>query len=142
MTARIIDGKSIATSVLGDVRRQVADLKKAGVVPGLAAVLVGADPASATYVAGKERDAQSVGMASFVHRLAASTSQEELIELVEGLNIDPAVHGIIVQMPLPPPLDPVAAQEALDPAKDVDGLHPENAGLLSLGRPRFVPCTP
>ena len=142
MPARIIDGKAIAASLLEDIARRVASLTKAGVVPGLAAVLVGDDPASVTYVAGKQRDAQSVGMASFVHRLDASTQQDELIELVEQLNADPAVHGVIVQMPLPPTLDAVAAQEALDPAKDVDGLHPENAGLLTLGRPRFVPCTP
>jgi methylenetetrahydrofolate dehydrogenase (NADP+)/methenyltetrahydrofolate cyclohydrolase len=103
---------------------------------------VGDDPASAAYVAGKEKDAHAVGMASFVHRLPASTSQDELMDLVRDLNGDPAVRGIIVQMPLPPQLDAVAAQEALNPLKDVDGLHPENAGLLSQGRPRFVPCTP
>lgn len=142
MTARIINGKETASSLLADMVSQVADLKKSGVVPGLAAVLVGDDPASSTYVAGKERDAQSVGMASFVHRLAASITQVELLALVHQLNADPAVHGIIVQMPLPAHLDTVAAQEALDPAKDVDGLHPANAGLLSLGRPRFIPCTP
>lgn len=142
MTARIINGKETASSLLADMVSQVADLKKSGVVPGLAAVLVGDDPASSTYVAGKERDAQSVGMASFVHRLAASITQVELLALVHQLNADPAVHGIIVQMPLPAHLDTVTAQEALDPAKDVDGLHPANAGLLSLGRPRFIPCTP
>ena len=142
MPATIIDGKAVAASLLNAMRQQVADLTAAGVVPGLAAVLVGDDPASATYVAGKERDAASVGMASFVHRLDASVSQQELIALVERLNRDPAVHGIIVQMPLPGHLDAVTAQEALDPTKDVDGLHPENAGLLALGRPRFVPCTP
>lgn len=113
-----------------------------GTTPGLVAVLVGDDPASAAYVAGKERDAAAVGIRSFVHRLPAETSQAALLELVAQLNADPAVHGVIVQMPLPAHLDATAAQEALDPAKDVDGLHPVNAGLLAMGRPRFVPCTP
>jgi methylenetetrahydrofolate dehydrogenase (NADP+)/methenyltetrahydrofolate cyclohydrolase len=142
MTARIIDGKRIAASLLEELAARVADLQKAGITPGLAAVLVGDDPASAVYVAGKEKDAHSIGMPSVVHRLDSSISQGELIEVVERLNADDAVHGVIVQMPLPPQLDAVAAQEALDPAKDVDGLHPVNAGLLALGRPRFVPCTP
>ena len=142
MAARIIDGKRIAAALLEDLAAKVADLAKVGVVPGLAAVLVGDDPASAAYVAGKEKDAHSVGMASFVHRLDSSVNQNELIGIVEQLNRDEAVHGLIVQMPLPPHLDAVAAQEALDPAKDVDALHPVNVGLLALGRPRFVPCTP
>ncbi|HWD08811.1 MAG TPA: bifunctional 5,10-methylenetetrahydrofolate dehydrogenase/5,10-methenyltetrahydrofolate cyclohydrolase [Actinomycetota bacterium] len=142
MSARIIDGKAVAAGVLADLKGKVAALVAQGITPGLAAVLVGDDPASAAYVAGKQRDAAAVGMASFVHRLPADTPQAALLQLVAGLNADPAIHGVIVQMPLPPQLDTVAAQEALDPAKDVDGLHPENAGLLALGRPRFVPCTP
>lgn len=142
MSAAIIDGKAVAASVLAEVATRVQALQARGVVPGLAAVLVGDDPASVTYVAGKERDARSVGMASFVQRLPATLGQVALMELVAQLNDDPAVHGMIVQMPLPAHLDAIAAQEALNPLKDVDGLHPENAGLLSLGRPRFVPCTP
>jgi methylenetetrahydrofolate dehydrogenase (NADP+)/methenyltetrahydrofolate cyclohydrolase len=142
MPARIIDGKAVAASVLSDVAGRVRSLQTAGITPGLAAVLANDDPGSAAYVAGKERDAQSVGMASSVHRLAQSAGQDELMDLVRRLSDDPAVHGVIVQMPLWSHLDAVAAQEALDPRKDVDGLHPENAGLLSLGRPRFVPCTP
>ena len=142
MPARIIDGKAVAASILDEVGGRVRALQSAGITPGLAAVLANDDPASATYVAGKERDAQSVGMASFVHRLPASARQDELIDLVRDLNRKPDVHGVIVQMPLWSHLDAVAAQEALDPMKDVDGLHPENAGLLSLGRPRFIPCTP
>lgn len=142
MPARIIDGKAVAAEVLGDVANRVAKLKEAGITPGLAAVLANDDPGSAAYVAGKERDAHSVGMASFVHRLPEEAGQEELMDLVRSLSRDPAVHGVIVQMPLWRHLDAVSAQEALDPTKDVDGLHPENAGLLSLGRPRFVPCTP
>lgn len=142
MTAALIDGKAAAAAIRQELARTVAGLAAAGVVPGLAAVLVGDDPASAVYVAGKERDAQAVGMASFVHRLPAQTTQGDLLDLVARLNADPAVHGIIVQMPLPGHLDAVAAQEAVHPSKDVDGLHPDNAGLLALGRPRFIPCTP
>lgn len=142
MPAQIIDVKAIAADLLREMARRIGDLKQAGITPGLAAVLVGDDPASSTYVAGKERDAHAIGMASFVHRLNRATQQAELMDVVAGLNADPAVHGIIVQMPLPGHLDPVAAQEALNPAKDVDGLTPQNAGLLALGRPRFVPCTP
>lgn len=142
MTAELIDGKAVAAAVRSELAGMVATLAAAGIVPGLAAVLVGEDPASAVYVAGKERDARAVGMASFVHRLPADSSQGELLDLVDRLNADPAVHGIIVQMPLPGHLDTVAAQEAVDPSKDVDGLHPDNAGLLALGRPRFIPCTP
>ncbi|HLI57078.1 MAG TPA: bifunctional 5,10-methylenetetrahydrofolate dehydrogenase/5,10-methenyltetrahydrofolate cyclohydrolase [Actinomycetota bacterium] len=121
---------------------RVRALADAGITVGLGTILVGDDPASAAYVAGKERDAAAVGIASFVHRLPAETSSAALLALVADLNADPAVHGVIVQMPLPGHLDAATAQEALDPAKDVDGLHPENAGLLALGRPRFVPCTP
>ena len=112
MAARIIDGKRIAAALLEDFAARVAELKKVGVVPGLAAVLVGDDPASAAYVAGKEKDAHSVGMASFVHRLDSSVNQNELIGLVERLNRNEAVHGVIVQMPLPPHLDAAVAQEA------------------------------
>jgi methylenetetrahydrofolate dehydrogenase (NADP+)/methenyltetrahydrofolate cyclohydrolase len=142
MPARVIDGKAVAASILEELGSRVRSLEGSGITPGLAAVLVGDDPASAAYVAGKERDAHAVGMASFVHRLPASASQGELMDVVHTLNDDPSVHGIIVQMPLPPQLDTAAAQEAVSPLKDIDGLHPENAGLLSLGRPRFVPCTP
>jgi methylenetetrahydrofolate dehydrogenase (NADP+) / methenyltetrahydrofolate cyclohydrolase len=142
MPARVIDGKAVAASILEELASRVRSLEGSGITPGLAAVLVGDDPASAAYVAGKERDAHAVGMASFVHRLPASASQGELMDVVHTLNDDPSVHGIIVQMPLPPQLDTAAAQEAVSPLKDIDGLHPENAGLLSLGRPRFVPCTP
>ncbi|HEU5004446.1 MAG TPA: bifunctional 5,10-methylenetetrahydrofolate dehydrogenase/5,10-methenyltetrahydrofolate cyclohydrolase [Actinomycetota bacterium] len=142
MTAALIDGKATAAAVRQELAGKVAALASDGIVPGLAAVLVGEDPASAVYVAGKERDATAVGMASFVHRLPAGTVQAELLDLLARLNADPAVHGIIVQMPLPGHLDTAAAQEAVDPAKDVDGLHPDNAGLLALGRPRFIPCTP
>src|SRR2546422_9566051 len=113
--ARILDGNAVAASILEEIASRVRSLREAGITPGLAAVLVGDDPASAAYVAGKEKDAHSVGMASFVHRLDSSVNQNELIGIVEQLNRDEAVHGLIVQMPLPPHLDAVAAQEALDP---------------------------
>lgn len=142
MTARIIDGKAAAAEVRAQLAGEVAELSVSGVVPGLAAVLVGDDPASQVYVGSKEKAAQAIGMASFVHRMPAGASQDELLARVAGLNADPAVHGIIVQLPLPGGLDPIAAQEALDFRKDVDGLTPMSAGLLALGRPRFVPCTP
>jgi methylenetetrahydrofolate dehydrogenase (NADP+)/methenyltetrahydrofolate cyclohydrolase len=142
MTARIIDGKAAAAEVRGSLADEVAELSRLGVVPGLAAVLVGDDPGSRVYVASKEKAAQSLGMASFIHRMPAGTAQEELLDRIRELNADPAVHGIIVQLPLPRGLDPIAAQEALDHRKDVDGLTPMCAGLLALGRPLFVPCTP
>jgi methylenetetrahydrofolate dehydrogenase (NADP+) / methenyltetrahydrofolate cyclohydrolase len=142
MTARIIDGKAAAAKVRAQLAGEVGELATHGVIPGLAAVLVGDDPASQVYVGSKEKAAQAVGMASFVHRMPAETTQDELLARVAEINDDPAVHGIIVQLPLPRGLDPIAAQEALDFRKDVDGLTPMSAGLLALGRPRFVPCTP
>lgn len=142
MGAQIIDGKQVAAGIRGDLSEKVARLREAGVVPGLAAVLVGDDPASEVYVRGKQKAAAAIGVGSFVHRLPASCSWPELQTLIEKLNGEPTIHGILVQLPLPGHLDPLAAQQAVDPSKDVDGLHPENAGLLAMGRPRFVPCTP
>lgn len=138
----IIDGKATAAIVRERVAEQVAQLTARGVVPGLAAVLVGDDPASHTYVAGKERDCEAVGIRSLGARLRATVTQDELHAVVDDLNADPAVSGIIVQLPLPAHLDAVAAQERTDPSKDVDGLHPVNAGRLVRGDPRFVPATP
>ena len=142
MTARIIDGKATAAAQRERVAAEVSDLAEKGIVPGLAAVLVGDDPASAVYVKGKERDCQAVGMRSLGARLPADISQEELHAEVDRLNADPEVSGIIVQMPLPPHLDAVAAQERTDAVKDVDGLHPANAGRLLRGDPFLVPATP
>ena len=142
MTARIIDGKATAAAQRERVAVEVKELANRGVVPGLAAVLVGDDPASQVYVNGKERDCQAVGMQSLGARLPADISQEELVAEVDRLNADPAVSGIIVQMPLPDHLDAVAAQERIDPIKDVDGLHPVNAGRLLRGDPFLVPATP
>ncbi len=142
MSAVIIDGKATAAARREQVAAQVVELAERGIVPGLAAVLVGDDPASRVYVEGKERDCQSVGMRSLGVRLPADVSQATLHDEIDRLNADEQVSGIIVQMPLPPGLDAVAAQERTDPLKDVDGLHPENAGRLVRGDPRFVPATP
>ena len=142
MTARIIDGKATAAAQRERVAAEVEQLAERDIVPGLAAVLVGDDPASHVYVNGKERDCHAVGMKSMGARLPADVSQEELHAEVDRLNADPAVSGIIVQMPLPSHLDAVAAQECIDPIKDVDGLHPVNAGRLLRGDPFLVPATP
>ena len=143
MTARIIDGKAFAERLCGRVKRQVAVLKERhGITPGLAAVMVGDDPASLIYVRNKERRIAEVGMNSAGRQLAADTPQAELLELVAGLNRDPAVNGILIQLPLPGHLDSEALIDAVDPAKDVDGFHPLNVGLLANTRTAMVPCTP
>ena len=137
-----IDGKRVAAVVRSEVRERVARLASHGVVPGLATVLVGDDPASRLYVGNKERACEEVGMRSFAHRLAASTEQAELLALVRELGRRRDVHGILVQLPLPPPLDARAVIETLPPEKDVDGLHPVNQGRLLAGEPGLRPCTP
>lgn len=142
MSARIIDGKAIAAEERARIATEVAELAAKGIVPGLAAVLVGDDPASQVYVNGKERDCHAVGMRSLGARLPAGITQQELHDEIDRLNADPEVSGIIVQMPLPDHLDAVAAQERIDPDKDVDGLHPMNAGRLLRGDPLFAPATP
>lgn len=143
MTARIIDGRKTAGQIREELAGKVQELVRVALVPGLAAVIVGDDPASLTYVKSiKQKAAEAIGCASRIQQLPANTSESELLRVIERLNDNPEVHGIIVQLPLPEHLDPLMAQEAVDPRKDVDGLHPENAGLLALGRPRFIPCTP
>jgi len=139
MSARILDGKESARKVKVEVSAAVADLDYE---PGLATVLVGDDPASHTYVRGKRSDAAEVGIQSFHHELSADTSQEELEGVIAGLNTDDRVDGILVQLPLPEALDSERVVSAIDPGKDVDGLHPHNLGLLLLGRPGLRPCTP
>lgn len=136
---QILDGKQVAQAVKDEVAAAVAGLDYQ---PGLATILVGDDPASHSYVKGKRRDAGQVGINSIHHELAASVSQDEVIDLVESLNADETVDGILVQLPLPGSLDSEAAVEAIDPAKDVDGLHPFSLGMLMLGRPGLRPCTP
>jgi methylenetetrahydrofolate dehydrogenase (NADP+)/methenyltetrahydrofolate cyclohydrolase len=139
MTARILDGKSLAARVKAEVAAEVATL---GYQPGLATVLVGDDPASHTYVQGKRKDAEEVGIRSVHHELAASVPQEDLDRLVADLNQDDGVDGILVQLPLPAGLDAERVVRGIDPAKDVDGLHPQNLGLILLDRPGLRPCTP
>lgn len=143
MSAAIIDGKAIGAALRARVAAEVGALKShTGVTPGLAVVLVGDDPASAIYVRNKVRDTAAAGMNSTEHRLPADTTQAVLLELVRRLNDDPAIHGILVQLPLPPQIDASIIIAAIDPAKDVDGLTVENAGRLAAGLPGLVPCTP
>jgi methylenetetrahydrofolate dehydrogenase (NADP+)/methenyltetrahydrofolate cyclohydrolase len=141
-TARLIDGKAIAARLCAEVAEDVAALKAAGIQPGLAVVLVGEDPASRVYVRNKVSQTAEVGMASFEHRMPDTVSQAELLALISRLNADGAVHGILVQLPLPRHIDERTVLRAIDPAKDVDGFHPVNAGLLSIGEAAPVPCTP
>ncbi len=141
--ARVIDGKAIAAEVRRSVAAEVEQLKKEkGLTPGLAVVLVGEDPASQVYVRNKARQTTEAGMRSFEHRLPASTSETELLKLIDDLNRSKDVHGILVQLPLPPQIDTRKVIEAIDPAKDVDGFHPINVGRLSAGERSLVPCTP
>ena len=143
MAARIIDGKAIAEAlrhkVGGEVQRLVRDH---GLTPGLAVVLVGENPASAVYVRNKGKQTIEAGMRSFEHKLPDTVSEAELLALVAKLNADPAVHGILVQLPLPAQIDSQKVLNAVDPAKDVDGFHPMNAGRLATGLPALTPCTP
>lgn len=143
MTAQIIDGKGFAARVRGEVAEHVARLKADhGITPGLAVVLVGEDPASQVYVRAKGRQTVEVGMNSYEHKRDASISQDELLALIDQLNNDPAVHGILVQLPLPDHLNEDLVINAIDPAKDVDGFHISNVGLLGTGQESMVPCTP
>ena len=142
MTAAVIDGKACAAALLAEVAARVDIGKARGITPCLAVVLVGDDPASQVYVRSKEKRASEVGIAARDHRLPASTTTADLLALVADLNADPGVHGILVQLPLPAGVDSDAVLLAIDPAKDVDGFHPDNLGRLVLGRPRFVACTP
>jgi methylenetetrahydrofolate dehydrogenase (NADP+) / methenyltetrahydrofolate cyclohydrolase len=141
--ARIIDGKAVSQRLRSELATEVASFKQStGITPHLAVVLVGDDPASAVYCRSKSKGCEQVGMRGTLHTLPASTSQAQLLELVASLNADAAVHGILVQLPLPKQIHEVAILDAVDPLKDVDGFHAVNVGLLSQGRPRFVPCTP
>ena len=143
MTARIIDGKSIAADLRGKVATEVGRLSSQhGLIPGLAVVLAGSNPASESYVRSKAKVTVEAGMRSFDHRLPETASQDELLALIARLNADPAVHGILVQLPLPAQIDAQLVINAIDPAKDVDGFHPVNAGRLATGLPALTPCTP
>ena len=143
MTATILDGKALAHQIQAELAEEVADfIENNGVVPCLAAVLVGEDPASEVYVRNKRRACERLGIESQLHRLPAGATQDELLSLVQRLNKNDDVHGILVQLPLPAGLDAARVQSAVLPVKDVDCLNPENVGLLVQGRPRFLPCTP
>jgi len=143
MSARILDGKAIADSLLQDIRREVDSRVAAGrPAPGLAVILVGDNAASAIYVRNKRRACETAGVRSFSHDLPGTTSQAELLERIDRLNDDPAVDGILVQLPLPAHIDPVAVIERIRPDKDVDGFHPYNVGCLALKMPLLRPCTP
>jgi methylenetetrahydrofolate dehydrogenase (NADP+)/methenyltetrahydrofolate cyclohydrolase len=143
VAAEIIDGKALAQQVRKQVAAEVAEFTaRTGVVPGLTVILVGDDPASVVYVGSKQKASSAAGMNGTVLRLPATVGQAELLATIDGLNADPAVHGILVQMPLPRQIDERAVIERVAPMKDVDGFHPENFGLLGQGSPRFVPCTP
>jgi methylenetetrahydrofolate dehydrogenase (NADP+) / methenyltetrahydrofolate cyclohydrolase len=141
--AQVIDGKAFAAKLRGRVSAEVARLRADhGVTPGLAVVLVGEDPASSVYVRSKGKQTVEAGMKSFEHKLSAETSEEELLALVQKLNADPEVHGILVQLPLPKHLNSDLVINSIDPAKDVDGFHISNVGLLGTGQKAMVPCTP
>ena len=143
ISATIIDGKTIAADLRATVKAQTAHLRAArGIVPGLAVVLIGDDAASQSYVASKSRAVVEVGMRPFDHHLPTGVSEAELLALVQKLNADPAVHGVLVQMPLPPQISAKLIVASIDPDKDVDGFHPLNAGRLVTGLPALAPCTP
>ncbi len=142
MAAVIIDGKQIAADVRADVASKVSELKQKGIVPCLAVILVGENPASVSYVTGKRKALAEVGMEDKSIMLPESTSQKELLSLIETLNKDDSVHGILVQLPLPKHIDEDKVIMAISPEKDVDGFHPVSVGNLMIGRPGFLPCTP
>ncbi len=142
MTARIIDGAKVAADMRAELKKQVAELKKKGIVPGLGVILVGQDPASKSYVTAKERACAEIGIYSDDNRLPASVSQKELMAHINRLNKDPRIHGILVQLPLPDTIDELEVLMAIDPAKDVDGFHPINVGKMVMGEKAFLPCTP
>lgn len=143
MTAKILDGKAIAKQVQAEIKTEVtAFVAESNVTPTLAAVLVGEDPASQVYVRNKERACKRAGLSSQLHRMSAESTTEEVLAKVNSLNEDTNVHGILVQLPLPDQVDTLRVLDAVDWRKDVDAFHPTNVGLISQGRPRFLPCTP
>jgi methylenetetrahydrofolate dehydrogenase (NADP+)/methenyltetrahydrofolate cyclohydrolase len=142
VSARDLSGKSVAQTLRQEIADGAVRLRDDGIQPGLAVILVGEDPASQVYVRNKAKQTVEVGMASFEHRLSADTPEAALLALITTLNADPAVDGILVQLPLPPQIDPARVIAAIDPAKDVDGFHPLNMGRLTSGLPGVVPCTP
>ena len=142
MTARIIDGAKVAADMRAELKEQVAELKKKGIVPGLGVILVGQDPASKSYVTAKERACAEIGIYSNDNRLPAQTSQNDLITLIKKMNADPKINGILVQLPLPKHLNEAQVLMTISPDKDVDGFHPTNVGRMVVGEKAFLPCTP
>jgi methylenetetrahydrofolate dehydrogenase (NADP+)/methenyltetrahydrofolate cyclohydrolase len=143
MTAQLIKGAEVAAQIREELQKEIAELKsKHNLVPGLVTVLVGADPASQVYVGAKEKTSKELGIYSERYDLPEKTTQQELIALIDKLNKDPKIHGILVQLPLPKHLDEEAVLYAIDPKKDVDGFHPVNVGKLMIGEPDYMPCTP
>jgi methylenetetrahydrofolate dehydrogenase (NADP+)/methenyltetrahydrofolate cyclohydrolase len=140
--ATVIDGKAIAAKIRAELKDSVAALNTKGIVPGLAVVLVGEDPASKVYVSMKEKACADVGIFSDEHKLSTETSEKELLDLIAKLNADSKIHGILVQLPLPKQINTEKVLEAISPDKDVDGFHPYNVGRLMVGKPTFQPCTP
>lgn len=139
---KIIDGKALSLGIREELKKKVEELKQNGVMPGLSVVLVGDDPASAVYVRNKEKACEEIGIYSLVHRLGADTSEQQVISIVKELNSNPRIHGILVQLPLPKHIDERNVLRAVDPDKDVDGLHVVTAGRLFVGEKGFLPCTP
>ena len=142
MAAGIIDGRQVAADMRDELKQEVSNLKDRGIVPGLGVVLVGDDPASRSYVTAKERACDEIGIFSDDHRLSADTTQEALVALVQQMNEDPKINGILVQLPLPPHIDEAEVLLAVNPDKDVDGFHPMNVGRMVVGQEAFLPCTP
>jgi methylenetetrahydrofolate dehydrogenase (NADP+)/methenyltetrahydrofolate cyclohydrolase len=143
MSAKLLDGKKLALTLNEETQREAKALfERRGIRPGLAAVLVGDNPASQIYVRNKRRACEQAGLTSWLHELRAETSQSDLLALIAKLNADPQVHGILMQLPLPPQIDESSVIRAVAPLKDVDGFGPENLGLLTAGKPRYLPCTP
>ncbi len=142
MAAKIIDGKQVAADMRAELKEEVAKLKEQGIVPGLGVILVGEDPASQSYVRAKERACEEMGIYSDDNRLPADTTQQDLIALINRMNTDPKINGILVQLPLPKHLDESEVLLAINPDKDVDGFHPTNIGKMVAGQAAFLPCTP
>ncbi len=142
MSAKIIDGREIAARMRAELKTEIEKLKARGIVPGLAVILVGDDPASKSYVTAKEKACEEIGIYSDDNRLPAEISQQQLLDLIQKKNSDPKIHGILVQLPLPKHIDDSAVLLAIDPDKDVDGFHPVNVGKMVAGKKAFLPCTP
>ena len=142
MSAKLIDGKSISADIRNELKHKINDLNKNGIIPGLGVILVGDDPASKSYVSAKERACESIGIYSDDNRYSSKITENDLLDKIESLNNDPKIHGILVQLPLPPHINSTLVLNAITPNKDVDGFHPVNVGKMMIGEDSFLPCTP